>query len=244
MGTIGQDGGEYLERMEKQGIATNAIRTIAHAYTAQCFVTADLDNNQINAFHPGAMQFSHENSLADFLPLRVAIIAPDGRDGMFKHARDCAERGVPFIFDPGQQLPMFNGEELLTFIDQASYLACNDYEFEMVMDRTGLPLQDIASRLDALIVTRGEAGSDIYAGGEHHKIPAVPPASVVDPTGCGDAYRAGLLYGIANDLDWPTTGRLASLLGSIKIAHQGGQNHSFTPASIADQFEAAFGYRF
>jgi adenosine kinase len=230
--------------MDKQGLATNAIRSIDHAYTAQCFVTADLDNNQINAFHPGAMQFSHENNLADYLPLRVAIISPDGRDGMIKHARDCAQQGVPFMFDPGQQLPMFSGEELLTFLDQASYLACNDYEFEMVMDRTGLALQDIAARLDALVVTRGEHGSDIHAGGEHHKIPAVPASAVVDPTGCGDAYRAGLLYGIANGLDWPTTGRLASLLGSIKIAHQGGQNHSFTPEDIAEKFEAAFGYRF
>jgi adenosine kinase len=244
MGAIGQDGGDYLERMKKQGLATNAIRSIDHAYTAQCFVTADLDNNQINAFHPGAMQFSHENNLADHLPLRVAIISPDGRDGMIKHARDCAQQGLPFVFDPGQQLPMFSGEELLTFLDQASYLACNDYEFEMVMDRTGLALQDIAARLDALIVTRGEHGSDIYAGGEHHKIPAVPASAVVDPTGCGDAYRAGLLYGIANGLDWPTTGRLASLLGSIKIAHQGGQNHSFTPSAITEKFEAAFGYRF
>jgi len=244
MGTIGQDGGDYLERMGKQGLETKAIRTIDSAYTAQCFVTADLDNNQINAFHPGAMQFSHENNLADHQPLRVAIIAPDGRDGMIKHARDCAEAGLPFIFDPGQQLPMFNGEELLTFIGQASYLACNDYEFEMVMDRTGLSLQDIAARLDALVVTRGEAGSSIYAGGEHHVIPAVAASAVVDPTGCGDAYRAGLLFGIANDLDWPTTGRIASLLGAIKIAHQGGQNHSFTPAEIADKFEAAFGYRY
>jgi adenosine kinase len=244
MGTIGQDGGDYLDRMDKQGLATNAIRTIGQAYTAQCFVTADQDNNQINAFHPGAMQFSHENSLADYLPLRVAIISPDGRDGMIKHAHDCFDHKVPFMFDPGQQLPMFNGEELIRFINQAAYLACNDYEFEMVMDRTGLTLQDIAARLDALIVTRGEHGSDIYAGGEHHRIPAVPAASVVDPTGCGDAYRAGLLYGIANELDWPTTGRLASLLGSIKIAHQGGQNHSFTAQEIADRFEAAFGYRF
>jgi adenosine kinase len=244
MGVIGQDGGAYLERMQGQGLVTDAIRTVGEAYTAQCFVTADLDNNQINAFHPGAMQYSHENNLADHLPLRVAIIAPDGRDGMIKHARDCAERGVPFIFDPGQQLPMFNGEELLTFIDQAAYLACNDYEFEMVMDRTGLSLDAIAARLDALIITRGENGSDIHAGGQHHAIPAVAASAVVDPTGCGDAYRAGLLFGIANDLDWPTTGRLASLLGAIKIAHQGGQNHSFTPADIAAKFEAAFGYRF
>jgi adenosine kinase len=190
------------------------------------------------------MQFSHENSLADYLPLRVAIVSPDGRDGMIKHARDCAERGVPLMFDPGQQLPMFSGEELLTFLEQASYLACNDYEFEMVMDRTGLTLADVASRLEALIVTRGEKGSEIYANGECFEIPTVQATAVVDPTGCGDAYRAGLLFGIANDLDWPTSGRLASLLGAIKIAHQGGQNHSFTPQEIAEKFEAAFGYRF
>lgn len=244
MATIGQDGGDYLERLRNFGIKTRAIRTIQDAYTAQCFVTADQDNNQINAFHPGAMQFSHENNVADCGPLRVAIIAPDGRDGMLKHARDCAAQGVPFMFDPGQQLPMFSGEELLNFIDQATYLAANDYEFEMVMERTKLSLEQIASRLDALIVTRGEKGSEIYAGGERYDIPAVPASAVVDPTGCGDAYRAGLLYGIAQGFDWNTTGRLASLLGSIKIAHQGGQNHTFTPAEIAEKFEAAFGYRF
>jgi adenosine kinase len=244
MATIGQDGGEYLERFDKLGIPTRAIRKIEHAYTAQCFVTADLDNNQINAFHPGAMQFAHENSVGEHGALRVAIIAPDGRDGMIKHARDCAALNVPFMFDPGQQLPMFSGEELLKFIEQATYLAANDYEFEMVMDRTGLTLADIAARLDALIVTRGDKGSEIYAGGERYDIPVVPAAAVVDPTGCGDAYRAGLLYGITNALDWPTTGRLASLMGSIKIAHQGGQNHVVTAAEIADRFEAAFGYRF
>jgi adenosine kinase len=244
MATIGQDGGAYLDRFKKLGLDTRAIRTIDHAYTAQCFVTADQDNNQINAFHPGAMQFAHENNVGDQGPLRVAIIAPDGRDGMIKHARDCAALGVPFMFDPGQQLPMFSGEELIEFIDQATYLAANDYEFEMVMDRTGLTLGDIAARLDALIITRGDKGSDIHAGGERHDIPAVPASAVVDPTGCGDAYRAGLLYGITNGFDWPTTGRLASLLGSIKIAHQGGQNHAFTAADIADRFEAAFGYRY
>jgi adenosine kinase len=244
MATIGQDGAQYLERLTKLALDTRAIRKIDHAYTAQCFVTADLDNNQINAFHPGAMQFAHENNVADCGALRVAIVAPDGRDGMLKHARDCAALGVPFMFDPGQQLPMFNGEELIRFIEQATYLAANDYEFEMVMDRTGLTLADIAARLDALIITRGEKGSEIYAGGERHDIPAVPAAAVVDPTGCGDAYRAGLLYGITHGFDWPTSGRLASLLGSIKIAHQGGQNHTFTATEIADKFEAAFGYRF
>ncbi|MFC5480205.1 carbohydrate kinase family protein [Massilia suwonensis] len=244
MATLGQDGADYLERLRNFGIKTRAIKTIQDAYTAQCFVTADQDNNQINAFHPGAMQFSHENKVAEQGPLRLAIIAPDGRDGMLQHARDCAAQGVPFMFDPGQQLPMFSGEELLHFIEQATYLAANDYEFEMVMDRTGLTLEQIASRLDALIVTRGEKGSEIYAGGERHDIPAVPASAIVDPTGCGDAYRAGLLYGIAQGYDWPTTGRLASLLGSIKIAHQGGQNHSFTPAEIATKFESAFGYSF
>jgi adenosine kinase len=244
MATIGQDGGEYLERFESLGIPTRAIRKIAQSYTAQCFVTADLDNNQINAFHPGAMQFSHENNVADCGPLRVAIIAPDGREGMIKHARDCAALKVPFMFDPGQQLPMFSGAELIEFINEATYVAANDYEFEMLMDRTGLTLADIAGRLEALIVTRGEKGSEIYAKGERHEIPCVPAAAVVDPTGCGDAFRAGLLFGIVNGYDWPTTGRLASLMGSIKIAHQGGQNHVATKEQIADKFEAAFGYRY
>ena len=244
MATIGQDGGDYMERFARMGIATRGIRKIADAYTAQCFVTADQDNNQINAFHPGAMEHSHENNVAEQGALRVAIIAPDGRGGMLKHARDCAGQGLPFMFDPGQQLARFNGAELTEFINQASYVACNDYEFEMLKERTGLTLEEIASRLDALIITRGENGSEIYAGGLRFDIPCVQAAAVVDPTGCGDAYRAGLLYGITNDMDWATTGRLASLMGAIKIAHQGGQNHSFTPADIADRFEAAFGYRY
>ena len=244
MATIGQDGAEYLERFESLGIPTRAIRKIKDAYTAQCFVTADLDNNQINAFHPGAMQFSHENNVADAGPLRVAIIAPDGRDGMLKHAKDCAALKVPFMFDPGQQLPVFSGAELIEFINEATYVAANDYEFEMLMDRTGLTLPDIAGRLEALIVTRGEKGSEIYAKGERHVIPCVEAAAVVDPTGCGDAFRAGLLFGIVNGYDWPTTGRLASVMGAIKIAHQGGQNHSVTPAEVADRFEQEFGYRY
>ena len=244
MATIGQDGADYLERLEKLGISTRAIRKIADAYTAQCFVTADLDNNQINAFHPGAMQFSHESNVADAGALRVAIIAPDGRDGMLKHARDCAAHKVPFMFDPGQQLPMFSGAELITFIDQASYVAANDYEFEMLMSRTGLTLPDIAGRLEALIITRGEKGSEIYVKGERHEIACVQAEAVVDPTGCGDAFRAGLLFGIVNGYDWPTTGRLASLMGAIKVAHQGGQNHVVTAAEIADRFEQEFGYRY
>ena len=244
MATIGQDGGEYLDRFQTLGIATRGIRKIGHSYTAQCFVTADLDNNQINAFHPGAMQFSHENSVADQGALRIAIIAPDGRDGMIKHAHDCAEQKIPFMFDPGQQLPMFSGEELLTFLEQATYLAANDYEFEMLMNRTGLTLPEIAGRLEALIITRGEKGSEIYVKGERHEIPCVRADQIVDPTGCGDAYRAGLLFGIVSGFDWPTTGRLASLMGAIKIAHQGGQNHVTTMLQIADRFESEFGYRY
>ena len=201
-------------------------------------------DNQITAFHPGAMQFSHENNVADVGPLRVAIIAPDGRDGMLKHARDCAALNVPFMFDPGQQLPMFSGAELIEFINQATYVAANDYEFEMLMDRTGLTLPQIAARLEALIITRGEKGSEIYTGGERHEIACVQADAVVDPTGCGDAFRAGLLYGIVNGYDWPTTGRLASVMGALKIAHTGGQNHHATPIEIANRFEAAFGYRY
>jgi len=244
MATIGQDGGEYLERFAQLGIETRAIRTIPHTYTAQCFVTADLDGNQINAFHPGAMEHSNELYAGDVGKVAVAIIGPDGREGMVKHVADCAALGIPVMFDPGQQLPRFNGEELIRFIDQATYLAANDYEFELLMDRTGLTLPEIASRLEALIVTRGPQGSEIYAKGERHVIPTVTAEAVVDPTGCGDAYRAGLLYGITEGLDWPTTGRLASLMGALKIAHQGGQNHSFTQDELRTRFKSAFGYNY
>ena len=163
---------------------------------------------------------------------------------MIKHAKDCAELKVPFMFDPGQQLPMFSGEELITFINQADYVAANDYEFEMLMSRTGLTLPDISGKLEALIITRGEKGSEIYVKGERHQIPCVKADQIVDPTGCGDAYRAGLLHGIVSGFDWPTTGRLASLMGAIKIAHQGGQNHVATAEQIADRFEVEFGYRY
>jgi adenosine kinase len=244
MAAIGQDGGHYLERFETLGIPTGSILKVADSYTAQCFVTADEDNNQINAFHPGAMQFAHQNNVADAGPLRVAIIAPDGREAMQKHARDCFELGVPFMFDPGQQLPMFSGAELIEFINAATYLAANDYEFEMLMERTGLTLDDMAKRLTALIVTRGEKGSEIYTDGRRIDIPCVKADAIVDPTGCGDAFRAGLLYGLTNDLGWETAGRLASVMGAIKIAHQGGQNHAPSKQEIGDRFEAAFGYRY
>ena len=244
VGVMGQDCAAYLERFQKLGISTENIMIKKDAYNAQCFVTADSDNNQINAFHPGAMSFAHENDVAKAGPAGIAIISPDGHLGMLQHADTLSKQNIPFIFDPGQQLPMFNGEELIEFIDKATYVTTNDYEIELLMDRTGLTLPEIAGRLEALIVTRGEKGSEIYTKGGRIDIPAVQAEAVLDPTGCGDAYRAGLLYGLTNELGWETTGRLASLLGAIKIAHKGGQNHVLSKEEIANRFEAAFGYRF
>ncbi|MGB9988221.1 carbohydrate kinase family protein [Massilia sp. SM-13] len=244
VGVMGQDCAAYLERFQKLGISTENIMIKKDAYNAQCFVTADSDNNQINAFHPGAMSFAHENDVAKAGPAGIAIISPDGHLGMLQHADTLSKLKIPFIFDPGQQMPMFTPDQLIDFINKATYVTTNDYEIELLMDRTGLTLPDIAGRLDALIVTRGEKGSEIYTKGARIDIPAVQAEAVLDPTGCGDAYRAGLLYGLTHELGWETTGRLASLLGAIKIAHKGAQNHVLTKEEIADRFEAAFGYRF
>jgi adenosine kinase len=244
MATIGEDGGPYLERLEQLQISQRCVRSIAASYTAQGYITTDADGNQITAFHPGAMSHAHRNRVADAGPVKLAIVAPDGREGMQQHARDCAELGIPFIFDPGQGLPMFNGPELERFIELATYVAVNDYEAELLMERTGLSLDRIAQRCSALIVTRGERGAEIYTGDQRIDIPCVPVEKVVDPTGCGDAFRAGLLYGLSNGMDWITTGRLASLMGAIKIVQQGGQNHRPTRAEIEDRFHAAYGYRF
>jgi adenosine kinase len=244
MATIGSDGAPYLERLAGLGIATGHIRSIADAYTAQAFITTDADNNQITAFHPGAMTFSHQNKVADAGAVKLAIVAPDGRDGMLQHAADCAELNLPFIFDPGQGLPMFNGEELRHLIDLATYVAVNSYEAELLIERTGLSLTQISQRLSALVVTHGERGAEIFTDGQIIEIPCVAADAVVDPTGCGDAFRAGLLYGLTHDMDWATTGRLASLMGAIKIAQQGGQNHAPSRAEIEQRFLRVFGYRF
>jgi adenosine kinase len=243
MATIGQDGGSYRERLQQLDISQQCITTIDYAYTGQAFITTDADGNQITAFHPGAMTYSHQNKVADAGKVAIAIVAPDGRDGMLQHAAHCVELDIPFIFDPGQGLPMFNGEELKRFIDQASYVAVNDYEAELLTERTGLTLANIAECVSALIVTRGEQGAEIFTGGEHLSIPCVKVDQVVDPTGCGDAFRAGLLYGLTNDMDWASTGRLASLMGAIKIGSQGGQNHALSRAEIDARFEQAFGYQ-
>ncbi|MGZ3236419.1 MAG: carbohydrate kinase family protein [Burkholderiaceae bacterium] len=244
MATIGQDGAPYLERLDGLGISRRCIQTIASSYTAQAFITTDANSNQITAFHPGAMALSHQNKVADAGAVKLAIVAPDGRDGMLQHAKDCVALNVPFIFDPGQGLPMFNGAELEHFIDLATYVAVNDYEAELLMERTGLTLDEIAQRVSALIVTRGEHGSEIYTAGQRIDIPCVKVDKVIDPTGCGDAFRAGILFGLSNEMDWATTGRLASLMGAIKITHQGGQNHAPSRMEIEDRFQQAFGYRF
>ena len=243
MATIGQDGAPYLERLDKLAISRRCIKTIEASFTAQAFITTDIDGNQISAFHPGAMSFAHEIPVADAGTAKFAIVAPDGRDGMLLHAQQCVDLNIPFIFDPGQGLPMFDGAELEHFIDLATYVALNDYEAELLVERTGLSLADIAKRVSALIVTRGELGAHVYTGGQHLDIPAVKVEQAIDPTGCGDAFRAGILHGLTCGMDWETTGRLSSLMGAIKIAHQGGQNHRPTRAEIDERFEAAFGYR-
>ncbi|MBS0309624.1 MAG: carbohydrate kinase family protein [Proteobacteria bacterium] len=244
MATIGMDGESYLDRLKHLHISTRHIRSVESAYTAQAFITTDSDGNQLTAFHPGAMTMSHLNKVASVDHVALAIVAPDGRDGMLQHAADCDAQEIPFIFDPGQGLPMFNGEELEHFIELASHVAVNDYEAELLLERTGLSLEQIAHRVEALIVTRGELGADIFVKGKHFSIPVVPVEQVIDPTGCGDAFRAGLLYGITQQMDWETTGRLASLMGAIKITHQGGQNHAPSRVEIEDRFQQAFGYRF
>jgi len=243
MATVGDDFGSYSGWLESNGLSMAHVRRIDNSYTAQAFITTDLDDNQITAFHPGAMNFSHENSIADTSGVRLGIIAPDGRDGMFQHAREFQEAGIPFMFDPGQGLPMFSGEELMHFIGMADYMALNDYEAQLMQDKTGQTLEALAKQVKALIVTLGPQGSVIHADGQRIEIPCVKADAVLDPTGCGDAYRAGLLHGIANGWDWASSGRLASVMGSIKIASRGGQNHKPTKADIESRYAEAFGTR-
>jgi adenosine kinase len=241
MATVGDDYQPYAYRLDKLRLSQAHVRQVAGAFTAQAFITTDLDDNQITAFHPGAMNSSHLNHVADARDVGLGIVAPDGREGMLQHARELHRAGVPFIFDPGQGLPMFSGEELLNFVSQADYVTTNDYEAKLLRERTGRTIEELAKLVKAFVVTQGAQGSLVYSGGRTETIPSVKPARVADPTGCGDAYRAGLLYGIANDLDWPTTGRLASLLGSIKIAERGAQNHQFSRDEIGARFRDAFG---
>jgi adenosine kinase len=243
MATVGDDYPPYASRLRDLGLAQNHVRQVTGTFTAQAFITTDLADNQITAFHPGAMNFSHENHIADANDVNLGIVAPDGREGMEQHAREFHESGIPFMFDPGQGLPMFTGEELLNFIHKADYVAVNDYEGQLLHERTGRSLETLAKLVKGLIVTKGAEGSVIYSDGQQIEIPSVKPERLVDPTGCGDAYRAGLLYGITHDMGWQSTGQLGSLLGALKIAKRGGQNHSFTRDEIGQRYFEIFGNR-
>ena len=241
MATVGHDFGPYEQWLRERSVDVSQLRVVDGEYTAQAFITTDLDDNQITAFHPGAMNQSHLNEVSQVTGCSIGLVAPDGREGMVRHAAQFAAAGIPMLFDPGQGLPMFDGAELLDFIAKATWVAVNDYEGQLLSERTGLAHAEIASRVQALIVTKGAEGSVIHAGGREHRIPAARPDAVVDPTGCGDAYRAGLLFGLMNGLDWETIGRVASLMGAIKIAHAGTQAHWFTPGEFGDRYRAAFG---
>ncbi|VAX12187.1 Sugar kinase [hydrothermal vent metagenome] len=243
MGTVGNDFGPYADWMDEQKISRKYLRQV-ETYTAQAFITTDADDNQITAFHPGAMSLSHENSVLETEGVKLGIVSPDGRDGMLEHAQQFVEAGIPFIFDPGQGLPMFNGEELLDFAEKATWMTLNDYEAQLFEDRTGKSAHELAQMVDALIITRGGEGSYIYTLNHRYDIPSVEVEAINDPTGCGDAYRAGLLYGLLNGLDWQTTGQIASLIGAIKIEMHGTQNHSFTMDEFRQRYEANFGSQF
>lgn len=244
LGTVGEDFDPYARWMDKCGVPRDHVKIIPGTYTAQAFITTDIQDNQITAFHPGAMNESHHAKVGAVRGVKLGIVSPDGCEGMLAHAREFAEHGIPFMFDPGQGMPLFNGDELEWFLTQAAYLSVNDYEGKLYEDKTGKPLHKLAGNLKALIVTKGAEGSEIHAGGKVYKIPAARPDSVTDPTGCGDAYRAGLLHGIARGMDWETTGRIASLMGAIKIAHHGTQNHTLAPAEFAERFKREFGFSF
>ena len=242
MATVGEDSALYARRLKQLKLDASHVKEIPDSYTAQAFITTDMDDNQITAFHPGAMNFSHVNHIADAQDISLGIVSPDGRDGMLQHAREFKAAGIPFVFDPGQGLPMFNGEELLSFMQLADYCTVNDYEAKLLCERTGKTLAELAREVRALIVTLGGNGSEIYSDGQRITIPCVKPEAMVDPTGCGDAYRAGLLYGIAQGWAWGKTGRLASLMGAIKITQRGGQNHKPQRDYIAARYLEAFGH--
>jgi len=241
MGTIGMDFAGYAQWMDQCGIPRIHVTPIENTYTAQAFITTDMDDNQITAFHPGAMNFSHHNQVTQAQNVTIAIISPDGRRGMIEHAEQCVAAGIPFIFDPGQGLPMFNGDELLHFLDLATWVIVNDYEWQLLQERTKWLLQQVVGVVDALIVTKGSEGSVIYTPSITYSIPCAKVKTVKDPTGCGDAFRGGLLYGLLRGLDWQTTGRISALMGAIKIEHHGTQNHTFTLDEFKQRFQENFG---
>ena len=242
LATVGQDFGAYREHFEACEITLKHVKEIEDLYTAQAFITTDLDDNQITAFHPGAMMRSYENHVRDVAGVKFGIVGPDGYEAMLQNSKEFAELGIPFIFDPGQAMPLFNGKELSQMIEQATYVTVNDYESSLLQERTGWNEKEIASRVEAYIITRGPKGSEVHDKSGMALIPAATAMRVVDPTGCGDAYRAGLIFGLMKGMDMATAGRIASLMGAIKIEHLGPQNQRFDYAQFADQFRQQFGY--
>ena len=242
MATVGADFGPYRAWFQQQGIDLQHVTEIDELFTPQAFITTDLDNNQITAFHPGAMQRSHENHVRDVPGVGIGIVSPDGREGMLQNAREFAEAGIPFIFDPGQAMPLFNGEELRRFIELADYVTVNDYESNLLAERTGWDEKTIAGKVKAYIATRGPKGACIHAGGTVHNVPPAQERRVTDPTGCGDAFRAGLIHGLQQGRDWPTIGRMGNLMGALKVEYPGTQNQRFTWDEFAEQFRQQFGY--
>jgi len=244
MATVGHDFEPYSQWLNQNSLPSQYIRVLDNCYTGQAYITTDEDGNQITAFHPGAMNFSHLNLVPTDSDAEIGIVSPDGKEGMQLHAKQFAELEIPFIFDPGQGMPMFTGNELLELIDQANWLTLNDYESELMLERTGLSFEQLAERVDALIITLGAKGSKIYTKGKCIDIPPATPKAILDPTGCGDAYRAGLLYGLMNEMDWEVTGRIASLMGAIKIEHHGTQNHFFDLQKFKARYQDSFGSTF
>lgn len=235
--TVGDDFSTYAQWMDECGISRSQIMELPGEHTSSAFIITDIDGNQVTAFHAGAMLRSHEIDVKG--DIAIGILAPEGREGMLLHARQMKKAGIPFVFDPGQGTPMFTAAELDNFISDAGWLACNDYESRMICKMLNTEPAALAQRVNALIITRGGEGSDIYADGKHYRIPAAPVREAIDPTGCGDAYRAGLLYGLLHRLDWETTGRLASLMGAIKVECSGTQNHRFKRDEFNERFALA-----
>ncbi len=242
MATVGQDFAPYREYFEELEIPLTHVKEIPELFTPQAFITTDLDNNQITAFHPGAMMRSYENHVHDVPDVTIGIVSPDGRDGMIQNASEFSECGIPFIFDPGQAMPLFNGDELRAFIEQADYVTVNDYESNLLQERTGWDEAAIAGKVRAYITTRGPQGVVIYADGKTIDVPPAHERRVTDPTGCGDAFRAGLIFGIEKGYDWKTIGRIGNLMGALKVEHPGTQNQRFDYDGFAEQFKQQFGY--
>ncbi len=244
LATVGSDFSPYQTWLEEKGVNCSLLKVIDEHYTAQAYIITDQEDNQITAFHPGAMEETHQINVPNEEGIKIGIVAPNGREGMIQHAQQFADNNIPFIFDPGQGLPMFGGAELLDFIDKATWVAVNDYELQMLMDKTGLSADEIAAKVSALIVTLGAKGSKIYTDGKIIEIEPAKAEAIVDPTGCGDSYRAGLIFGLIRQFDWLTIGRISSLMGAIKIASAGTQNHNFSMDRFHQLYLESFGSDF